>query len=85
MLASSQVAFRPQTPEAARYSFMVTLEDTPDLRSSCPVGAPGRITFGPVSGTPPVRFAALANIGHYLSGISSAFAQRVEPGQTRHD
>jgi multidrug resistance efflux pump len=82
MLASSQVAFHPQTPEAARYSFMVTLEDRPDLRRSCPVGAPGRITFGPGSGTP-VRFAALASIGHYLTGFSSAFAQHVQPGQPR--
>ena len=83
MLANSQVAFRPQTPEAARYGFMVTLEDTPDLRSSCPVGAPGRITFGPSSGTPPMRFAALGSIGHYLTGISSAFAQHVQAGQAR--
>jgi multidrug resistance efflux pump len=83
MLATSQVAFRPPTPEAARYSFMVTLEDTPDLRSSCPVGAPGRITFGPRSGTPPVRYTALGSFGHYLSAVSAAFTERVQPGLTR--
>jgi biotin carboxyl carrier protein len=83
MLATSQVAFRPQTPADARYSFMVTLEDTPELRSGCPVGAPGRVTFGPSSGAPPIRFAALESIGQYLSGVSSAFAQHVQPGQTR--
>jgi biotin carboxyl carrier protein len=83
MLATSQVALRPQTPADARYSFMVTLEDTPDLHSSCPVGAPGRVTFGPSSGAPPFRLAALESIGQYLSGVSSAFAQHVQPGQTR--
>jgi hypothetical protein len=83
MLATSQVAFRPQTPEDARYSFMVTLEDTPELRRSCPVGAPGRITFRPSSGAPPIRYTALGSIGHYLSGISASFAERVQPGQMR--
>jgi multidrug resistance efflux pump len=83
ILATSQVAFRPQTPVDARYSFMVTLDDTPDLRSSCPVGAPGRITFGPNSGAPPIRSAALESIGHYLSGVSAAFAQHAQPSQTR--
>ena len=83
VLATSQVAFRPRTPEAARYSFLVTLKDTPGLHSSCPVGAPGRITFGPGSGAPPTRYAALESISHYLSGVSSAFAQHVQPGQPR--
>jgi multidrug resistance efflux pump len=80
MLATSQVAFRPQTPEDARYSFMVTLEDTPDLRSSCPVGAPGRVTFERSGGILPIQFTALESIGHslesighYVSGVSSAF------------
>jgi multidrug resistance efflux pump len=72
MMATSQVAFRPQTPEDARYSFMVTLADTPDLRGSCPVGAPGRITFGGGGGMLPLRFTALENIGHYVSAVYGA-------------
>ncbi len=83
MLATSQVAFRPQTPEDARYSFMVTLQDTPDLRRSCPVGAPGRVTFGRTGGLLPIRFTALESIGRYVSGVSSAFsgAERSQSGQ----
>jgi biotin carboxyl carrier protein len=83
LLATSLVAFRPQTPEAARYSFMVTLDDTPELRNNCPVGAPGRIILRPSSSASPIRYTTLASIGHYLSGISSAFAQHAQPGHPR--
>jgi len=83
MLATSQVAFRPQTPEDARYSFMVALKDTPDLRSSCPVGAPGRITFGQSGGMLPIRLSAFDGIGRYFSAVSSAFgrAERTHSAQ----
>jgi biotin carboxyl carrier protein len=82
---SRHLAFRAQTPEDARYSFMVTLDDTPDLHRSCPVGAAGRVTFGGGGGMLPVRFETFEGIGRYISGMTSAFmgAEPIHLGQSQ--
>jgi biotin carboxyl carrier protein len=67
------LAFRAQTPDDARYSFMVALEDTPDLHRSCPVGAAGRVKFAGNGGLLPARATTLEGIRHYLSPESSDF------------